>query len=120
MKGDVALFGHDTKTASLSTLGRLACIVFPSAVQGLVGLTVADELAFSLRTSPLAAAAGEPTRCFNHLMASFNRCVGRQLWHAAVAIKVAVHLLGKSQGCSRSYNHIEDYGSPSPLRRFCM
>ncbi len=51
MKGDVELFGYNTKTASLSTLGRLARIVFPSAVQGLVGLTVQGELAFSLRSS---------------------------------------------------------------------
>jgi energy-coupling factor transport system ATP-binding protein len=53
MKGDVRLFGHDTKESRLGTLGRLARIVFPSAVQGLVGLTVRDELAFSLRSSRL-------------------------------------------------------------------
>ena len=54
MKGDVKIFGYNTKTASLSLLGRIARIVFPSAVQGLVGLTVKDELDFSLRTSSLS------------------------------------------------------------------
>lgn len=58
MKGDVRLFGHDTKETSLGVLGRLARIVFPSAVQGLVGLTVRDELIFSLRTSGLDDASG--------------------------------------------------------------
>ncbi|MFW6183915.1 MAG: ATP-binding cassette domain-containing protein, partial [Chloroflexota bacterium] len=53
MRGDVRLFDHNTKEATLSELGRLARIVFPSAVQGLVGLTVHDELGFSLRTSKL-------------------------------------------------------------------
>ncbi|MCB9423264.1 MAG: ATP-binding cassette domain-containing protein [Ardenticatenaceae bacterium] len=53
MRGNVTLFGHNTKGASLSLLGRLARIVFPSAVQGLVGLTVEGELAFSLRSSDL-------------------------------------------------------------------
>ncbi len=53
MKGDVTLFGHNTKTAPLSKMGRLARIVFPSAVQGLVGLTVHDELSFSLRSQAI-------------------------------------------------------------------
>jgi len=53
MKGEVALFGHNTKSTALSKLGRLARIVFPSAVQGLVGLTVKDELMFSLRTQAI-------------------------------------------------------------------
>lgn len=53
MKGEVALFGHNSKQTPLSKLGRLSRIVFPSAVQGLVGLTVRDELAFSLRLSSL-------------------------------------------------------------------
>ena len=55
MRGDVELFGWNTKEAPLSKLGRLARIVFPSAVQGLVGLTVEDELALSLRVSTLPA-----------------------------------------------------------------
>jgi energy-coupling factor transport system ATP-binding protein len=59
MKGDVRLFGHNTKEASLEELGQLARIVFPSAVQGLVGLTVHDELAFSLRASALSGDAAE-------------------------------------------------------------
>lgn len=53
MKGEVRVFGRDTKETSFSTLGRLARIVFPSAVQGLVGLTVRGELEFSLRSSML-------------------------------------------------------------------
>lgn len=53
MKGEVRIFGRDTKSTSFSTLGRLSRIVFPSAVQGLVGLTVRGELEFSLRSSPL-------------------------------------------------------------------
>ena len=53
MKGKVSVFGRDTKSTSFSTLGRLARIVFPSAVQGLVGLTVLGELEFSLRSSKL-------------------------------------------------------------------
>ena len=57
MKGDVLLFGRNTKEASLAELGQLARIVFPSAVQGLVGLTVRDELAFSLRASAMSAEA---------------------------------------------------------------
>jgi energy-coupling factor transport system ATP-binding protein len=59
MKGDVSLFGRNTKEASLAELGRLARIVFPSAVQGLVGLTVADELAFSLRATALRGPEAE-------------------------------------------------------------
>jgi len=59
MRGDVHLFGHNTKDISLGGLGRLARIVFPSAVQGLVGLTVRDELAFSLRSSGLVEDATE-------------------------------------------------------------
>lgn len=59
MKGNVSLFGHNTKEASLAELGQLARIVFPSAVQGLVGLTVRDELAFSLRATALNAEAAE-------------------------------------------------------------
>lgn len=59
MKGNVRLFGHNTRQASLGELGRLARIVFPSAVQGLVGLTVRDELAISLRVSDLDEAARE-------------------------------------------------------------
>lgn len=53
MKGEVEVFGRDTKSTSFSTLGRLSRIVFPSAVQGLVGLTVRGELEFSLRSSLL-------------------------------------------------------------------
>ncbi len=70
MRGDVTLFGHNTKEASLSQMGRLARIVFPSAVQGLVGLSVRDELAFSLRTSPEEPAA------YPELMADALRLVG--------------------------------------------
>ncbi|MBC8506212.1 MAG: ATP-binding cassette domain-containing protein, partial [Chloroflexi bacterium] len=55
MKGDVEIFGHNTKSASLGLLGRLSRIVFPSAVQGLIGLTVEGELEFSLRSSELAS-----------------------------------------------------------------
>jgi energy-coupling factor transporter ATP-binding protein EcfA2/energy-coupling factor transporter transmembrane protein EcfT len=55
MRGDVEIYGHNTKGASLSLLGRLARIVFPSAVQGLVGLTVEGELEFSLRSTDLEA-----------------------------------------------------------------
>jgi len=53
MKGSVKVFGRETKQTGFSELGRLARIVFPSAVQGLVGLTVRGELEFSLRSSPL-------------------------------------------------------------------
>ncbi len=53
MKGQVELFGTNTRQTSLSRLGRLARLVLTSAVQGLVGLTVRDELAISLRTTPL-------------------------------------------------------------------
>lgn len=56
MRGEVEVYGHNTKTTSLSQLGRLSRIVFPSAVQGLVGLTVQDELEISLRVSNLPAA----------------------------------------------------------------
>lgn len=59
MKGNVSLFGHNTKEASLAELGQLARIVFPSAVQGLVGLTVRDELAFSLRATVLSTEVTE-------------------------------------------------------------
>lgn len=59
MKGSVSLFGHNTKEASLAELGQLARIVFPSAVQGLVGLTVQDELVFSLRASAMSAESTE-------------------------------------------------------------
>jgi energy-coupling factor transport system ATP-binding protein len=57
MKGDVEIFGHNTKRASLSLLGKLSRIVFPSAVQGLIGLTVEGELEFSLRSSELTPEA---------------------------------------------------------------
>jgi energy-coupling factor transport system ATP-binding protein len=53
MKGDVELFGHNTKHTPLSKLGRMARVVLSSAVQGLVGLRVNDELALSLRSSTL-------------------------------------------------------------------
>ncbi len=53
MKGDVEIFGYNTKSVSLDLLGRLSRIVFPSAVQGLIGLTVEGELEFSLRSSEL-------------------------------------------------------------------
>ncbi len=53
MKGEVQIFGFNSKEISLSKLGGLARIVFPSAVQGLVGLTVRDELAISLRVSTI-------------------------------------------------------------------
>jgi energy-coupling factor transporter ATP-binding protein EcfA2/energy-coupling factor transporter transmembrane protein EcfT len=53
MKGDVAVFGNNTKTTSLSMLGRLARLVLTSAVQGLVGLKVKDELEISLRVSDM-------------------------------------------------------------------
>ena len=54
MKGSVQVFGRDTKETNFSTLGRLSRIVFPSAVQGLVGLTVRGELEFSLRSTTMA------------------------------------------------------------------
>jgi energy-coupling factor transporter ATP-binding protein EcfA2/energy-coupling factor transporter transmembrane protein EcfT len=53
MKGDVEVFGNNTKTTSLSMLGRLARLVLTSAVQGLVGLKVKDELEISLRVSDM-------------------------------------------------------------------
>jgi energy-coupling factor transport system ATP-binding protein len=53
MRGEVEIFGQNSKQSSLGRLGRLARIVFPSAVQGLVGLTVEDELQLSLRVSTL-------------------------------------------------------------------
>ncbi len=53
MKGDVEVFGNNTKTTSLSVLGRLARLVLTSAVQGLVGLKVKDELEISLRVSDM-------------------------------------------------------------------
>ncbi len=53
MRGDVEIFGRNSKEATQSELGYMARIVFPSAVQGLVGLTVKDELVFSLRMSTL-------------------------------------------------------------------
>ncbi len=59
MKGDVWLFGQNTKEATLADLGQVARIVFPSAVQGLVGLTVRDELTFSLRASRISGQAME-------------------------------------------------------------
>ena len=55
MKGDVRVFGFNTKQTSLNKLGRLSRIVLTSAVQGLVGLKVKDELAISLRVSKLTA-----------------------------------------------------------------
>jgi energy-coupling factor transport system ATP-binding protein len=57
MRGDVEVFGNNTKGTPLSLLGRLSRIVFPSAVQGLVGLTVQDELKISLRVSGLEGEA---------------------------------------------------------------
>ncbi len=54
MKGNVTIFEHNTKEASLGLLGRMSRIVFPSAVQGLIGLTVEGELEFSLRSSDLS------------------------------------------------------------------
>jgi energy-coupling factor transport system ATP-binding protein len=59
MRGDVELFGENTKRVPPSLMGRLARIVFPSAVQGLVGLTVRDELQLSLRVSTLAVPGRE-------------------------------------------------------------
>ena len=53
MRGEVEVFGNNTKDTPPGVLGRLSRIVFPSAVQGLVGLTVQDELALSLRASAL-------------------------------------------------------------------
>jgi energy-coupling factor transporter ATP-binding protein EcfA2/energy-coupling factor transporter transmembrane protein EcfT len=53
MKGDVEVFGNNTKITSLSLLGRLARLVLTSAVQGLVGLKVKDELEISLRVSDM-------------------------------------------------------------------
>jgi energy-coupling factor transport system ATP-binding protein len=49
MAGHVSLFGHDTRDLSMTQLSRIARIVFPSAVQGLIGITVEDELDLSLR-----------------------------------------------------------------------
>ncbi|MEA4813120.1 MAG: ATP-binding cassette domain-containing protein [Anaerolineaceae bacterium] len=54
MKGQVSLCGQSTKDASMGFLGRNARIVLTSAVQGLVGLTVRDELLISLRVSETA------------------------------------------------------------------
>ena len=54
MKGRVELFGYDTQQAPLNRIGLLARLVLTSAVQGLVGLTVRDELRISLRAVPLA------------------------------------------------------------------
>lgn len=59
MKGSVEVFGRETKEAGFSELGRLARIVFPSAVQGLVGLTVRGELEFSLRSASLEGEESE-------------------------------------------------------------
>lgn len=53
MIGEVKIFGYDTKKADLSLLACLSRIVFPSAIQGLVGLTVEDELFLSLRMTPV-------------------------------------------------------------------
>jgi len=51
MKGEVRIFGYDTRKEDLPLLASLSRIVFPSAVQGLVGLTVEDELLLSLRVT---------------------------------------------------------------------
>lgn len=53
MRGRVFLFGHDTSQTPLNQLGSMARVVLTSAVQGLVGLTVRDELKISLRVSTL-------------------------------------------------------------------
>lgn len=53
MRGQVQLFGHDTRQTPLNQLGGMARVVLTSAVQGLVGLTVRDELKISLRASTL-------------------------------------------------------------------
>lgn len=60
MKGDVEVLGNNTKTTSLSMLGRLVRLVLTSAVQGLVGLKVRDELEISLRVSDMPAEQHEP------------------------------------------------------------
>ncbi len=60
MKGDVEIFGSNTKTTSLSMLGRLVRLVLTSAVQGLVGLKVRDELEISLRVSDMPAEQHQP------------------------------------------------------------
>jgi len=53
MAGEVKIFGYDTKRADPSLLSNLSRIVFPSAIQGLVGLTVEDELLLSLRPTSI-------------------------------------------------------------------
>lgn len=60
MKGDVEVFGHNTRRAPLGKLGRMSRVVLSSAVQGLVGLRVDDELALSLRLSTLEAKDRRP------------------------------------------------------------
>lgn len=61
MRGRVQLFGHETRQTPLNQLGSMARVVLTSAVQGLVGLTVRDELKISLRASPLKTEEQIPT-----------------------------------------------------------
>ncbi|XGB40745.1 MAG: ATP-binding cassette domain-containing protein [Nodosilinea sp. LVE1205-7] len=53
MSGQTNIFGYDTRTTTMGSLAQQVRIVFPSAVHGLIGVTVRDELALSLRTRHL-------------------------------------------------------------------
>ncbi len=70
MAGEVRIFGYDSKEVSPSLLSNLSRIVFPSAIQGLVGLTIKDELFLSLRPT------GTPEEEYDQLMAETLKKVG--------------------------------------------
>ena len=50
MSGQTHIFGYDTRTTTMGAIAQQVRMVFPSAVHGLIGVTVRDELALSLRT----------------------------------------------------------------------
>lgn len=55
MSGQAAIFGYNSRTTSMGSLAQQVRIVFPSAVHGLIGVTVRDELALSLRTRSISS-----------------------------------------------------------------
>lgn len=60
MAGRVRIFGYDTQSTAIALLAQQVRIVFPSAVHGLIGITVRDELALSLRTRAVDREQAEP------------------------------------------------------------